>query len=37
LLGRAVHARLEQLLASIFKEHGFEVELTAYSKDGGMT
>lgn len=32
-----IHPRkLEEILSSIFKEHGFEVELTAYTKDGGI-
>ena len=32
-----IHPRkLEEILASIFREHGFRVELTAYTKDGGV-
>lgn len=32
-----IHPRkLEEMLFSIFREHGFEVELTAYTKDGGI-
>lgn len=28
--------KVEELIASIFREHGFRVELTAYSNDGGV-
>lgn len=32
-----IHPRkLEEILASVFHNHGFDVELTSYSKDGGV-
>ncbi len=32
-----IHSRkLEELIAAIFREHGFKAEMTAYSKDGGV-